>query len=108
MSMVRVDSEGKVRDILEPSNHAQVLEAMWGEPASTFFPQVRCPTLIVSAGPRSGGSSEFTQMRRQMAEAAQASIADCRVEWIPDTIHDIGYHKPAELAQALRSFLSEG
>ena len=106
MSMVEEDDQGNVRDILRPSNHAQVMEAMWNEPSSTMFPNVRCPSLIVTAGPRSGSNSEFTQLRRQMAEAAEAAIADCRVEWIPDTMHDIGYHKPAELAQALRSFLS--
>jgi hypothetical protein len=29
------------------------------------------------------------------------------VRWIPDTIHDIGYHKPAELAQVIKEFLVE-
>ena len=105
MSMVEEDDQGNVRDILRPSSHAQVLEAMWNEPSSTMFPDVRCPALIVTAGSRANSNSEFAQLRRQMADAAEAAIADCRVEWIPDTMHDIGYHKPAELAQVLRSFL---
>ena len=109
MTMVRVGDDGSVRDILEPSNHAQVLEAMWNEPCSTMFPQVLCPTLIVAAGPRQGGgSSEFSRMRRETAMAAQSAIAGCQVVWIPDTIHDIGFHKPVELARVLRDFLSAG
>ena len=109
MSMVRVGPDGAVRDILEPSSHAQVLEAMWKEPCSTMFPQVSCPTLIVAAGPRQrGGSSEFAKMRHDMATAAQSAIKGSQVAWIPDTIHDIGYHKQAELAGVLLDFLSRG
>lgn len=106
MSMVRVGADGQVRDILEPTNHAQVMEAMWNEPSSVFYSRVECPTLIVAAGRRqSGGNPEFARMRQEMATAAQAAIRECRVEWIPDTIHDIGYHKPMDLARVLRSFL---
>ena len=107
MSMVQVASDGSVRDILEPANHAQVLEAMWNEPASGMFPNVRCPTLIVAAESRnSGGNPEFARMRHDMANAAQSAIKDCDVRWIQDTTHDIGYHKPAELAQVILDFLS--
>ena len=108
MSMVRVGSDGMVRDILEPTNHAQVLEAMWSEPSSTMFPRVLCPTMIVAAGPRAGAEdSEFAQRRRIMVEAAHSALKDCRVEWIPDTMHDVGYHKPMELVRTLRSFLGD-
>ena len=107
MSMVQVGPDGSVRDILEPANHAQVLEAMWNEPPSAMFPSVRCPTLIVPAGSRKrGGNPEFARMRREMADAAQSAMRDCEVRWIPDTMHDIGYHKPAELSQVVRAFLS--
>ena len=107
MTMVRVGADGLVRDILEPTNHAQVLDAMWNEPPSSMFHLVRCPSMIVSAGSREGRvNSEFSRMRREMADAAQSAIGDCRVEWVPDTIHDIGYHKPEEMAKALNAFLA--
>ena len=35
------------------------------------------------------------------------AIRNCRICWIPDTIHDIGYHKPGELAQVIAEFLSD-
>ncbi len=108
MSMVRITPDGTVRDILEPSNHAQVLEAMWNEPPSTVFHLIQSPTLIVSAEPRRGrGHGEFARIKRESASAAESAISDCRVEWIPDTIHDIGYHKPQMLARVLRSFLPQ-
>ena len=109
MSMVSEGPDGAVRDILEPSNHAQVLEAMWNEPPSTMYHLVRCPTLIVAAGPREDWKNhEFNRMREVMASAAHSGITGSILEWIPETMHDIGYHKPEELAQALRTFLSEG
>ena len=42
-----------------------------------------------------------------MVEAAVKAIKDCRVHWIPSTIHDIGYHKPQELASLIKEFLEE-
>ena len=39
--------------------------------------------------------------------AAEAALLNGRVHWIPDTIHDIGYHKPGELAGVIREFLTE-
>ena len=109
MSMVHTGEDGRVRDILDPANHAQVLEALWSEPPSTMFHRVECPTLVVPAGPgRHAAGSQFARMRKEMAEAARAAIADCRVQWVPDTIHDIGYDKPAELSEILRLFLAEG
>ena len=109
LTMVYEDAAGQIQDILHPDNHAQVLKAMWDEPPSTTFPRIKCPTLIVPAGPRPERvGSEFAQLRELMVKAAGGSVPNCRVCWIPDTIHDIGYHKPNDLAQVIREFLAEG
>ena len=108
LSMVYEDSQGLMRDILHPDNHAQVLRAMWDEPPTVILPQILCPTLIVPAGPlpeRAG--SEFAKMRERMVAAAEQVMANCTVRWIPETIHDIGYHKPDELAQVIRQFVEQ-
>ena len=108
LSMVYEDSQGLIRDILHPDNHAQVLRSMWDEPPSSVLPRILCPTLIVPAGPlpeRAG--SEFAKMRERMVAAAEQAMANCTVRWIPETIHDIGYHKPDELAQVIREFVAE-
>ena len=107
LSMVQEQPDGTIRDILEPSNHAQVMEAMWNHPPSTLFGAVQCPTIIVAAERRSGtGSAELAQSRQVMVEAAQTALKNSRVHWIKDSSHDIGYHTPVELAQVLDSFLS--
>ena len=106
-TMVYEDGEGQIRDILRPENHAQVIRTMWDFPPSSVLPGVQCPTLIVPAGPtpeRAG--SEFARRREAMVETAEKALKDCQVRWIPNTIHDIGYHKPDELVQLIRGFLA--
>ena len=108
-TMVYEDEDGQIQDILRPENHAQTIRAMWDEPASVTMPRIECPTLIVPAGPtpeRAG--TEFAEVRRNMVEAAEKGLKNGRVHWIPETIHDIGYHKPQELARVIGDFLSEG
>jgi hypothetical protein len=86
----------------------QVMRAMWEEPTSTVWPRIQCRTLIVPAGPlpqRVG--SEGARIKEERVAAAAQGIKDCRVRWIPETVHDIGYHKPQELASAILEFLAE-
>ena len=109
LTMVYEDEEGQIQDILRPPNHAQVLEAMWGEPPSVTLPNIQCPTLIVPAGPRPDrAGSSFNVTKTVMVEAAAKAVPNNRVHWIPETIHDIGYHKPDELAAVIEEFLGEG
>jgi pimeloyl-ACP methyl ester carboxylesterase len=108
-TMVYEDEDGQIQDILRPEQHAQTIRAMWDEPASITMPHIECPTLIVPAGPtpeRDG--TEFAETRRRMVDAAEQALKNGRVRWIPETIHDIGYHKPQELAQVISDFLEEG
>jgi hypothetical protein len=42
-----------------------------------------------------------------MVGAAEAALPNGRAHWIPETVHDIGYHKPDELAQVILEFLDE-
>lgn len=107
LSMVYEDEQGQIQDILRPENHAQVMHAMWNEPPAASLEQVVCPTIMIPAGPRpERAGTEFAIMRREMVEAAVKIVKDCRVHWIPNTMHDIGYHKPVELAEVIVDFLS--
>ena len=108
LTMVYEGPDGQMRDILRPEHHAQVLETMWGEPPSVVLPKVSAPTLVVPAGPRpERANSQFSRQREVMVAAAEMALPNGRVRWIPDTIHDIGYDKPAELAAVIREFLAE-
>ena len=107
-TMVYEDADGQIQDILRPDRHAQTIRAMWDEPASMTMPRIKCPTLIVPAGPtEERAGTEFAETRRRMVDAAEKGLINGRVHWIPETIHDIGYHKPQELAQVIDEFLSE-
>ena len=107
LTMVFEGTDGQMHDILRPEHHAQVLEAMWNEPPSVVLPQVVVPTLVVAAGPRpERANSQFSRQRQVMVAAAEKALPDGRVQWIPETVHDIGYDKPAELAAVVREFLA--
>ena len=107
LTMVHEGPDGQMYDNLRPQNHAQVLETMWSEPPSEVLPKVTVPALVIAAGPRADrASSSFSRQREVMVAAAEKALPDGQVHWIPDTIHDIGYHKPGELASVILEFLS--
>ena len=109
LTMVHEGSDGQMYDNLRPENHAQVLETMWNEPPSVVLPRIVVPALVIAAGPRADrANSQFSRQREVMVAAAQKALPNGRVHWIPDTIHDIGYHKPEELASVVLDFLAEG
>lgn len=100
------ERDGQIYDILRPENQAQVIRAMWDDPASELWPKIECPALIVPAGPSpERANTDFAHTRKRMVELAADGIPNSRVHWIPDTIHDIGYHKPDELAAVISDFL---
>ena len=109
LTMVHEGGDGQMYDNLRPDNHTQVLETMWDEPPSVVLPRITIPALVVAAGPRADrANSQFSRQREVMVAAAETALPNGRVHWIPDTIHDIGYHKPQELASVIREFLAEG
>ena len=107
-TMVYEDDDGQIQDILRPENQGQVIRAMWDDPCSSTLPQVQCPALMIAAGPvPERANSDFAQLRRRMVGAAEAALPNGRAHWIPETVHDIGYHKPEELARVIVKFLDE-
>ena len=106
-TMVCEDGDGQIQDILRPENHLQVMRAMWEEPAASCYGKIACPAIIIPAGPRSGQEQgQRAIQKRERVTAAEAMIQHCQVRWIEDTVHDIGYHRPEELARVMDEFLS--
>lgn len=64
------------------------------------LPHVRVPTLVVR------GSRDVIVSQR-WAEEATRLLPDGRLVIIPNAAHTLNYQKPAELTEAVRSFLSE-
>ncbi len=106
-TMVYEDGQGQIQDILRRENHLQVMKAMFEEPTSMVWAQVQCPVLLVPAGPRpERAGTERALVKEERVAATVAGIANASARWIPETVHDIGYDKPQELAQVIREFLS--
>ena len=106
-TMIYEDQDGQIQDILRPENHLQVMRAMWEEPTLAIYNKVACPTIIIPAGPTpERADTERAIAKKAGVEAASRSIRQSQVRWIPETVHDIGYHKPRELAEVMLEFLS--
>ena len=100
------ERDGQTYDILRPENQARILRAMWDDPTSGYWPRIGCPALMVPAGSGPPETDrDFARDRRRLVKLAADAIPGCRVHWIPDTLHDIGYHRPRELAEAILEFV---
>jgi pimeloyl-ACP methyl ester carboxylesterase len=103
-----VTDDGTIRPHLSRANHMQVVRALWDQRPSQLYEHVRCPVLFVLAERAGGGRTrDFMEMKRQAMARAEASLADSRVIWMQDTIHDIPLHRPGELARAIEEFVCE-
>ena len=66
----------RFRTSFNPATHLQVIRAMWDEPPPTTLPLVKCPVLLVPAGPRpERAGSGFALMREEMVEMASKAIS---------------------------------
>ncbi len=100
-----VTEAGTIRPRLRRENHMQVVRALWEQRPSGLCARVRCPVLFIAAE-REGSdrTREWLEMKREAIGQMERLLADCRVRWFPDTIHDIPLQRPAELAQAIEEF----
>jgi hypothetical protein len=103
LSIYDLSNPRAVQPRLTLANHMQIAEALWNFRPLDYYPQVTCPLLnIVAIRP-----GEQPDARLQ-ACAGQAMAANPRltVVQMPDTIHDIPWQRPHELAGILRQFLA--
>ena len=106
-TMVYEDKSGQINDILRPDNHQQVMRAIWEEPAASVYSKVNCPTILIPARPsRRRANSERALLKQEAVKYAEQTIPNCQVEWILETVHDLGYHKPQELSRVMENFLN--
>lgn len=102
LSIYNVTNPDDVQPHLKLANHMQIASALWNYSASDYFPRIQSPLLAVLGI----GVGESLDPRTQAyAEAARASLKQFEVVWMPDTIHDIPWHRPNELVSVMRRFL---
>ena len=96
--------DSTIRPWLTLDRHMQILRALWEQHPADLYPRVRVPTLIAVA--------DVTPARRgnkdEEVARAEAGIADVRVSWFEDSVHDIHVQRPAALTEWMLSAFDEG
>jgi len=102
--------DATIRPHLSKANHMQVVRALWEHHPSQLYARIRCPVLMIPAippGPHDAMTLALIADKRQAVELAEQRLARSRTIWMPDTLHDVPLHRPAELGQAMEEFLGE-
>ena len=97
------DDPNDVQAHLNRANHMQIAESIWNMRPYQDYLRIECPILIVNA--IAPGQLTNSQITAYVAEAEQM-ISSVQTVWMPNTIHDIPWHRPDELLNIMGQFLS--
>ncbi len=92
-----------VQPRLTLARHMQIAEALWNFRPLEYYARVVCPILNIAA--RRAGEPPNARLQ---AYAAEAQAQNPRLQFVEmlDTIHDIPWQRPRELAELMRRFLA--
>ncbi len=102
LSVFDLSDEHDVRPHLSRENHMQIAHNIWAFNPADYYARVQGPTLIVNAV---SSQHAVDHQVTQYTEAAQKHMPTAEVVWMDDTVHDIPWHRPAELVAILQRFL---
>ena len=108
MASVTVNSDGTISERLSRENNVRILQVMRDLNASELYPTLQMPVLFAAALSSSPDRQEANDRKRESVGRARELVRDGRVQWFPDTAHDIQIHRPKELTQGLEELLSVG
>jgi pimeloyl-ACP methyl ester carboxylesterase len=104
---IRVDDTIAPR--LQKSNHMQVVRALWEHRPSELWARVACPVLMIPAvapEPHDQRTRDTLENKRRNIATAEQRLKRSQTIWMTNTIHDIPLQRPAELAAAIKQFLT--
>ncbi len=99
------DANGQAQRRLNLRNHMQIAQHLWAFTPADHFPKITCPVLITPARGYGDPLRDETRTEVIASTAAQLTHIRCQVIWFDDTIHDIPWHRPTELATVINSFI---
>jgi lipase len=102
-----IGEDDRIYPRLAFERHMRIVRSIWDFKTYDFFARLRCPTLMIPARPKkphSAPDEAFLQAKERGVARAQKTISQLRVEWMPDTIHDIPLQRPTELAELIIDF----
>lgn len=102
----KVDEAGFVQPRLARTNHMQIAKAIWQMTPSDYYASIHCPVLLVVPIPPGMATNPdgWQRDKRSQVEAAQQQLKNVRVAWMEETIHDVPWQRPQELAHILVDF----
>ncbi len=100
LHIVELRADDTVAPRLSLANHLQILEAMWDQQTLALYDQVTCPVLLVCPEQEATDDRQrqFQASKREGIEHILATHPSVRVEYLPDTIHDVPLQRPEALA----------
>jgi pimeloyl-ACP methyl ester carboxylesterase len=97
--------DGTIRPWLTLDRHMEILRALWEQAPSQLFGRVQAPTLVAAAP---APNAERHERKLREVEVAMSGIANGRLRWFDDSVHDIHVDQPDRLAEWFLLALDEG
>ncbi|OGO38228.1 MAG: hypothetical protein A2W35_20435 [Chloroflexi bacterium RBG_16_57_11] len=107
MSNFEIDEDECIHPRLAFERHMCIVRSIWDFKTYDYFSRIRCPTLMIPAYPKeplSPPDLAYLQAKERGIARAEVAIRNLRVEWMPNTIHDIPLQRPDELAELIADF----
>ncbi len=106
LHIVQLRDDDTVAPRLSFENHVQIIGAMWDQPTFDLYRRVQCPVKLIFAEqePTNEGQKEFMNRRKEGIARIQELSPLLELVPMPDTIHDIPFQRPRELAQEIMDY----
>lgn len=102
MTVFNLSNPDDIKPHLNRANNMAIAYHLWAFQPSDYYPRVRCPLLVVNAV--APGETPDAALQGYAAQV-EREVANSKIVWMRDTIHDIPWHRPQELITVLDAFL---
>ena len=110
LSNFEIDEQERIYPRLNFEHHMQIVRNIWEYKLHDHYESIRCPVLMVPARPAEPLSTRernFLEAKEQGINLAHEKIAQLKVLWMENSIHDIPLQRPFDLAAAINSFSNQ-
>ena len=106
LHIVQLREDDTVAPRLDFEHHLQIIGAMWDQPTFDLYRRVDCPVKLIIAEQQSASEQqrEFLALRLEGIARIQEVCPRIELVRMPDTIHDIPFQRPRELAEEIVAY----
>ncbi|MDQ3704847.1 MAG: alpha/beta hydrolase [Chloroflexota bacterium] len=107
---IEEQTTGALANRLSRDNHMLILRTIWDTRPEDLLNSVRCPALIVTALPEAKTPQQEAYNAAKLLGVARAEryLIGYKSVIMPDTLHDVPLHRPAELAKQIMDYFAPG